>query len=219
MSEPFQGEIKLLPYTFAPRSYAYCNGQIFPIAQNQALYSLLGTQFGGNGRTDFALPDLQGRAPIGAGQGPGLTPRIQGNRGGYEQIPLTIQDMPEHNHTLHAENANANSVNASGNVLANGSGGGGSLPTVNSGIPVSGTITVGKSGTFNLDNGKTSGPGTLSGGSVGVTNTYINSTNSLKAMNAKSIGDTGNDVAHDNMMPFLSLNYCIAMQGLYPSRS
>jgi microcystin-dependent protein len=99
MSEPFLGEIRIVGFTFAPRNWADCDGQILPINQNQALYSLLGTTYGGDGRTSFALPDLRGRLPMHLGTGPGLTPRTQGHRYGIETNAMTTSVLPNHSHT------------------------------------------------------------------------------------------------------------------------
>jgi len=99
--EPFLGEIKMFAGTFAPRGYALCDGQLLPISQNQSLFSLLGTTYGGDGRTTFALPDLRSRVPIHAGQGPGLSNRRLGQRGGQENVTLTVGQMPSHSHATH----------------------------------------------------------------------------------------------------------------------
>src|SRR3954470_21278546 len=98
MSSPFIGEIRLFPYNFAPRGWAFCSGQILPISQNTALFSLLGTTYGGNGQTTFALPDLRGRAAISSGQGPGLSSYTIGEVGGVESVTLNTQQMPQHQH-------------------------------------------------------------------------------------------------------------------------
>jgi microcystin-dependent protein len=118
MSEPFIGEIHMMANTYAPRNYAYCNGQVLPIQQNTALFSLLGTQFGGNGTSTFALPNLQGRAAMGAGAGPGLTPRTIGEAGGSEAVSLLSTQMPGHSHGLAAQSSPADRGNALGARLA-----------------------------------------------------------------------------------------------------
>src|SRR5437867_8649105 len=117
MSTPFLGMIILVPYNFAPRGWAFCNGQILPIAQNTALFSLLGTTYGGNGQTTFALPDLQSRVPIGAGQGPGLSNYDIGQQGGNEHVTLTLNELPLHTHavTLNGLAATANVQHAACN--------------------------------------------------------------------------------------------------------
>jgi microcystin-dependent protein len=118
MSQPFLGEIRIMANNFAPRSWAYCNGQLLPIAQNSALFSLLGTTFGGNGQTTFALPNLQGRAPMAPGNGPGLTPRSLGESGGSESVTLLSSQMPSHSHGLQASAAAADRATAQGARLA-----------------------------------------------------------------------------------------------------
>ena len=119
MSEPFIGEIKMFAGNFAPRSYAKCDGQLLEISQNNALFSLLGTTYGGDGRTTFGLPELRGRTPIHYGQGPGLTDRRIGARSGQERVTLVANALPAHKHNLLAENDAANSVGPENNVLAN----------------------------------------------------------------------------------------------------
>ena len=119
MSEPFLGEIKMFAGNFAPRGYAKCDGQLLAVAQNDALFSLLGTVYGGDGRTTFGLPGLRGRTPIHYGQGPGLTDRRIGAKGGQERVTLVENDLPVHSHALLAENDAANSFAPANNVLAN----------------------------------------------------------------------------------------------------
>jgi microcystin-dependent protein len=117
MASPFLGEIKMFGGNFAPRGYAFCNGQILSIAQNTALFSLLGTTYGGNGQTTFALPNLQGRAPMHWGQGPGLIPRNLGEIGGTETVTLTQTEMPQHTHALNANGAAGTDGVPAGNVV------------------------------------------------------------------------------------------------------
>lgn len=120
MSEPFIAEIRMFAGNFAPRGWAFCAGQLLPINQNTALFSLLGTTYGGNGQTTFALPDLCGRAPMHAGNGPGLTPRSLGEAGGQENVVLAINQVPAHSHAaqVNASNGAANSLSPVGTVLA-----------------------------------------------------------------------------------------------------
>ena len=118
MAEAFIGEIRMVGFNFAPRGWAFCNGQILPISQNTALFALLGTTYGGNGQTTFALPDLQGRVPIHQGQGPGLTQHYIGEIGGVENVTLTQQQMPLHNHQLIASGGEATQSSPSGNFNA-----------------------------------------------------------------------------------------------------
>ncbi len=118
MSEPFLGEIRVFPYNFAPRGWANCDGQLLSISQYSALFSLLGTTYGGDGRTTFALPDLRGRFMTHEGTGPGLSPYRLGQKGGAESVTLTIAQMPSHNHTMHGETTIADSKNPTNKMLA-----------------------------------------------------------------------------------------------------
>lgn len=118
MSDPFIAEIRAFPYNFSPRGWLPCDGQLLPIAQNTALFSLLGTTYGGDGRTNFGLPDLRGRFPMGAGQGPGLSPRELGEQVGAETVTLTTAQIPVHNHGLRGTSS-ATTSNPSGAALAN----------------------------------------------------------------------------------------------------
>jgi microcystin-dependent protein len=120
MSEPFLGQIAIYGFNFAPRGWAFCNGQILPIAQNTALFSLLGTTYGGNGQTTFALPNLQSRVPIQFGQGPGLSSYDLGQAAGTETVTLNVNEIPAHTHTIAATDADAASNKPEGNVLASG---------------------------------------------------------------------------------------------------
>ena len=121
MSEPFVGEIRIFAGNFAPRGWAFCDGQLLAVSQNDALFSLLGTIYGGDGRTTFALPDLRGRIPIHAGHGPGLSDRRLGASGGSESVTLTLNQLPSHGHALTASTHNATSPNPAGNILAQSS--------------------------------------------------------------------------------------------------
>ncbi|MCB1869200.1 MAG: phage tail protein [Gammaproteobacteria bacterium] len=171
MSDPFIAEVKIFAGNFAPRSWAFCNGQLLPISQNTALFSLVGTTFGGDGRTTLGLPDLQGRAPMHPGNGPGLTGRRLGEKVGRESETLTAQQLPSHSHTL---NAASNATQA--------------------------------------------GPG--SGVSVGTAPMY-NAGGTSQPMAAAAIGSAGAATVqpHNNMQPYLALNFVIALQGVYPSRN
>jgi microcystin-dependent protein len=120
MSEPFIGQITLFAGDFAPRGWAFCNGQLLPIAQNTALFSILGTTYGGNGQTTFALPDLRGRVPVHPGQGPGLTDRQLGQNGGDEQVALQVDEIPAHAHRVNASTNARNSTSPQERVLATG---------------------------------------------------------------------------------------------------
>jgi len=119
MSEPFVGEIRMFAGNFAPRGWAFCDGQLLAVSQNDALFSLLGTIYGGDGRTTFGLPDLRGRIPIHAGHGPGLSERRLGAKAGAEKVTLTVNQLPSHRHDVFASATGASSGNPSGNVSAN----------------------------------------------------------------------------------------------------
>lgn len=173
MADPFIGEIKLVPYNFAPTGWALCHGQLISIAQNTALFSLLGTMYGGNGQTTFALPDLRGRVPIHTGQGPGLSPYTQGEAGGEPTHTVTMAEMPVHSHTVGVSSA----VGASAIPI-------GSYPAV-------ATAATGNS------------YGAVANGS----------------MHAESIRAFGQNVPHNNLQPYLGLNYVIALQGVFPPRN
>jgi microcystin-dependent protein len=177
VSEPFLAEIVMFAGNFAPRGWAFCQGQILPIAQNTALFSLLGTTYGGNGQTTYALPDLRGRVPVGTGQGPGLPSVSLGEVSGEPTHTLIITEMPAHNHAAQAAG--------------------------------------------HSDPGTSSSPG----GGVWATSTsrdnmYINTPpNSPMAANTVTVGIAGGSQPHNNMQPYLVLNYCIAITGIFPSRN
>jgi microcystin-dependent protein len=118
MSEPFVGEIRMFAGNFAPRGWAFCDGQLLAVSQNDALFSLLGTIYGGDGRTTFGLPDLRGRIPIHAGHGPGLSERRLGAKGGAEKVTLTVNQLPSHGHPMHGSQDNGTDPNPAGNALA-----------------------------------------------------------------------------------------------------
>jgi len=174
MSEPFVAEIRIFAGNFAPRGWAFCDGQLLPVSQNTALFSLIGTTYGGDGRTTTALPDLQGRAPMQPGRGPGLTDRRLGQKGGVETVTLTEAQMPNHNHTARvtAEPADLFQPNSSRSLARSRNG-----------------------------------------------NAYSNNTSSLVALDERSLPETGGSQAHNNMQPYIAMNYIIALVGLYPSRS
>lgn len=172
MSEPFLAEIRMVGFTFAPRGWAFCDGQIMPINQNQSLYSLLGTTYGGDGRTTFALPDLRGRIPIHVGAVPGGQNHTLGQRSGEESHTLTGNEMPSHTHTALASAASGNSPIATNQVLA----------------------------------------------TTDAVNIYDDNP-ALVNMSGDAITNTGGSQSHNNMMPSLVVNFCIALQGLFPSRN
>jgi microcystin-dependent protein len=168
MAEPFLSEIRIMSFGFPPKGWALCNGQLLPINQNQALFSLLGTTFGGDGRVNFALPDLRGRTPIHVGSGHTL-----GERGGEQAHTLSIAELPQHTHVLQGTNNNA---------------------TQPSPLPNNTTLGYARAGNQ------------MYGGAAG-----------LVAMSPSMVGNVGGSQAHLNMQPFLVLNFCIALQGIFPS--
>ena len=168
MAEPFLSEIRLMSFEFAPKGWAPCNGQLLPINQNQALFSLLGTTFGGDGRVNFALPDLRGRTPIHVGSGHTL-----GERGGEQAHTISIAELPEHVHVANATTAQADA---------------------NSNSPAPTRMAA------------TSNFSSLYTGAAG-----------LQAMAPNALGPVGGSQAHLNMQPFLTLGFCIALQGIFPS--
>lgn len=172
MSDPFLAEIRVFGFNFAPRGWASCDGQLLPISQNTALFSLLGTNFGGDGRVTFGLPNLQNRFALGAGNGPGLSPRVLGEDLGSASVSLLASHMPQHGHALNAT-ASATATAPAGAALA---------------PPANGSAAY-------------RAPGSLS------------------PMAADSLGSTGGGLPHENRQPYLGLMFCIAMQGIFPSRN
>lgn len=170
MGTPFLGEIKIISWNFAPQGWAFCNGQFLPINQNQALFSILGTMYGGNGQTTFALPDFRGRVPIHQGNG-----HTVGERGGQETHTLTLSEMAAHNHPLNVFTSNTNNASTSGNN----------------------------------NFWATTADNSLLYGS-GVANS---------AMNNATGGAIGGNQAHENRQPYLTLNFIIALQGVFPSQN
>ncbi len=168
MSEPYLAEVRIMGFNFAPRSYASCDGQLLPIAQNQALFSLLGTTYGGDGQTTFALPDLRGRTPV----HPGANGVTLGQKSGEETHSLTNAEMPSHAHTAQASSAGGNNPNPSGNALA----------------------------------------------ATAPAEVYHGDENRV-AMRTGTVANAGGGQGHDNMQPYLTINFCIALQGLFPSRN
>ena len=171
MSEPFLAEVRIVGFNFPPRGWALCDGQILPINQNQSLYSLLGTTYGGDGRTSFALPDLRGRTPIHVGRSNGGQHHTLGQKSGEETHTLAANEMPQHRHFVQATNDIATSDDAQGKVLG------------------------------------------TTGGNV------YRPFGTAEAMGNGMVANAGGGQAHENMQPYLALNFCIALQGLFPSRN
>ena len=174
MSDQFVAEIRIFPFNFAPRGWAFCNGQLLPISQNTALFSLLGTTYGGDGKSTFALPDLQGNAPMHPGQGPGLSLHDLGETGGTETVSLLNSEIPVHAHTVRAaspqDHGNLQVGSPTRVFAASGSGQAYTAPA------------------------------------------------SLVPKAAEAIAPVGGGQPHNNMMPYLTLNFCIALQGIFPPR-
>ena len=174
MADPFVAEIRIFPFNFAPRGWAWCDGQLLPLSQNTALFSLLGTTYGGNGKSNFALPDLQGRAAMHPGQGPGLSLHDLGEQSGVEAVTLLESEIPNHAHTLRDHDLDLGELNA---------------PASNRSIARSANATA-----------------------------YTSAAN-LVAMHPSSLAPAGGDQPHNNMMPYLTFYFCIALQGVFPPRT
>jgi microcystin-dependent protein len=177
MSSPFLAEIRMFGFNFAPKGWAFCNGQLMPISQNTALFSLLGTFYGGNGTSNFALPNLQGAAPLNFGQGAGLSPRDLGETGGETAVTLLQTEMPSHTHNAQCSPAAGTATSPANNVWAK--------------------AQVGRQ----------------------AENKYSATTGSSPSMSFNALSIAGGSLPHNNMPPYLTLNFCIALQGVFPSRS
>lgn len=174
MADPFVAEIRLFPFNFPPKGWAFCDGQILPISQNTALFSLLGTTYGGNGKSTFALPNLQGQAPMFWGQGPGLSLRDLGETAGSETVTLLESEVPAHGHQLRA-----------------------AIDPAEINLPTNAVLTRADGGTFyRAPSGAT-----------------------LATMSPSALPPAGGDQPHNNMQPYLALNFCIALQGVFPPRT
>jgi microcystin-dependent protein len=176
MSEPFLAEVRIVGFNFAPRGWAFCDGQILPINQNQSLYSLLGTTYGGDGRTSFALPDMRGRVPMHVGRSNGGEAHREGQKSGEETHTLSAGEMPQHDHVLNATNVAANSSIPDDALLAE-------TPT-----------------------------------SVGPIYSDAGADPNV-SLASTSVANVGGGQAHENMQPYIAVNFCIALQGLFPSRN
>jgi microcystin-dependent protein len=176
MADPFVAEIRIFPFNFAPRGWAFCDGQLLPLSQNTALFSLLGTTYGGDGKSNFALPDLQGSVPMHPSQGPGLSQHFLGEQSGVETVTLLTSEIPLHAHTV------GRALDALGD----------SMTPVNNIWAQTGSVRVAVNSYH---------PGPPTG-----------------AMKADVIQPTGGSLPHNNMQPYLTLNFCIALQGVFPAR-
>jgi microcystin-dependent protein len=175
MADQFVAEIRIVPFNFPPTGWAFCQGQLLPISQNTALFSLLGTFYGGDGKSTFALPDFRGRAPINQGQGPGLSQRFIGETGGTDSVTLIQSEIPVHSHILRATTSGAAQTNPSNNVWA--------------------------------------------ASNVGRTPPPLYSTTQNSTMAPQALAITGGSLPHNNMHPYLTLNFIIALQGIFPPRN
>jgi microcystin-dependent protein len=171
MADPFVAEIRIFPFNFAPKGWAWCDGQLLPLSQNTALFSLLGTTYGGNGKSNFALPDLQGRAPMHPGQGPGLSLHDLGETGGAETVTLLESEIPAHSHAVSASQADGISQTPASEKLATG-------------------IGIGQ---------------------------YA-AAGALTPLSQNALAPAGGSFPHNNMQPYLTLYFCIALQGVFPPR-
>jgi microcystin-dependent protein len=174
MADPFVAEIRIFPFNFAPKGWAFCDGQLLPLSQNTALFSLLGTTYGGDGKSNFALPNMQGNAPMHPGQGPGLSLHDLGETGGSQTVSLLESEIPSHPHGLMAQGAPADTNVAVGFSIARVVGATPYLPPA--GAP-------------------------------------------LVSMAAQALPPAGGDQPHNNMQPYLTLSFCIALQGVFPPRT
>ncbi|MDQ3013068.1 MAG: tail fiber protein [Acidobacteriota bacterium] len=176
MADPFVAEIRIFPFNFAPKGWAWCDGQLLPLSQNTALFSLLGTTYGGNGKSNFALPDLQGRAPMHPGQGPGLSLHDLGETGGSETVTLLESEIPSHSHAVRVSSVGADEEGLK-------------TPAANStGVEVN-TLPI-----------------------------YI-PPQSTVSMSAQALAPAGGDQPHNNLQPYLTFYFCIALQGVFPPRT
>ncbi|MFD2530003.1 tail fiber protein [Polaribacter marinaquae] len=196
--DPLLGSISMFAGNFAPRGWALCQGQLLSIAQNSALFSILGTTYGGDGRTSFALPDLRGRAPVSSGRGPGLSDRRLGSRSGQEVHTLTTLEMPSHNHLT-------SNTAADQHVLLS------TAPAVNE-TPAAGDIPAAPQFGSGLNTTKVKAFGPPTNGNV-VNGQTLSNNAGLTVLN------NGGSQPHNNMQPYLTINYIIALQGVFPSRS
>jgi len=174
MTDPFLAEIRIAAYVFAPKGWAFCNGQILPISQNTALFALLGTTYGGDGKSTFALPDMQGSVPVhaGSGGGPGLSDRFLGETGGVDTVTLLSSEMPAHSHTMTAQTVDPGDTR---------------IPSSN--------VNLGNTPAYGGANAAS--PSTL---------------------DPNALPPVGGSQPHNNLMPYLTLNYNIALQGVFPAR-
>jgi microcystin-dependent protein len=174
MSDQFVAEIRIFPFNFPPQGWAFCDGQILPLSQNTALFSLLGTTYGGDGKTNFALPNMQGNAPMHPGQGPGLSLHDLGETGGSDTVTLLQSEIPSHSHAMAASTQDGLDNHPVNNLLAQG---------------------------------------------IGVAQYTDANTGPFTNLNNNALASAGGGQPHNNMQPYLTLNFCIALQGVFPPRT
>ncbi|HPG40291.1 MAG TPA: tail fiber protein [bacterium] len=201
MAECFIGEIRIFPYTYAPYGWAECNGQELQVSQNQALFSLLSYNFGGNGTTTFRLPDLQGRLPMHLGNGQGLTPRTLAQKVGAEQFTMTASQMPQHSHTAQATTTLTQSTQAAVTLKGTTESGNANTPENNN---LGGGTNFYKSGPRSYVN--------MAATSVAVTQPAYNANTTV------TVGASGSSAPVSFIPPVLVLRFCIALEGIYPTR-
>jgi microcystin-dependent protein len=172
VADPFVAEIRILPYNFAPKGWAQCNGQLLPLSQNTALFSLVGTYYGGDGKSNFALPNLEGSVPMHPGNGQGLSERFLGEQSGEEFVTLLQTEMPAHPHSLNALNVLGDNPNPGGHALAN----------------------------------------------YGATTYHTPPVQSQQQLAFQALPVAGGDLPHNNDQPYLTVQFCIALQGIFPAR-
>ncbi len=175
MADPFVAEIRMFGFNFPPKGWAFCNGQLLPISQNTALFSLLGTNYGGDGKSTFALPNLQDSVPLHQGQGPGLSSYVVGQSGGEQAVTLLESEMPSHTHGVKGSTGSNQTSPAPGNAWASGQ--------------------------------------KLGGGNI-----YAPAGNNVP-MSPSALSPSGGSLPHNNMQPYLVLNFCIALSGIFPPRT
>jgi len=180
MSQPFVAEVTMFAFNFAPKGWAFCAGQLLPLSQNTALFSLLGTNYGGDGKSTFGLPDLQGKAATCQGQGPGLSPYFVGEETGTPDVTLLQSEMAGHTHSFNGLSTAGTTTSSANNQLAAATSGGGKQASY--------------------------------------TGNYLSTANPQTFMNPQTASITGGSLPHENMQPYLTLNFCIALQGVFPAR-
>ena len=180
MSDQFVAEIRIFPFNFPPTGWAFCDGQLMPISQNTALFSLLGTTYGGDGKSTFALPDMQGNAPMQPGQGQGLSERFLGEMSGVDSITLLQSEIPIHTHAFNGSDSDATTADPTGQLPAKG---------------------LWDAGT-----------------SFGIVGAYSSTSPPDAMMGFQALSVAGGGLPHNNMQPYLTLNFCIALQGIFPQR-